>query len=135
MFDLQCLAFQADITRVFTFMLGRETSSRSFPEIGLSATASRQSHHGEQAGGHPEVREGQRVLHAAVRVFSGEASAMPDGDGTLLDRTLLLYGAGLSNGNEHSHLDLPLLWSAAAISSTAGAIWSAGCIRRWRICS
>jgi hypothetical protein len=93
MFDLQCLAFQADVTRVFTFMLGRETSSRSFPEIGLSAPHHGQSHHGNKT---EEIQkcEDQYLLHGAVRIVCQKAPSIPDGDGTLLDHMLLLYGAG-----------------------------------------
>jgi hypothetical protein len=109
MFDLQCLAFQADVTRVFTFMLGRETSSRSFPEIGLSAPHHGQSHHGNKT---EEIQKYAKVNTYFTEQFASfvrKLQSIPDGDGTLLDRMLLLYGAGLSNGNEHSHLDLPLL--------------------------
>jgi hypothetical protein len=109
MFDLQCLAFQADVTRVFTFMLGRETSSRSFPEIGLSAPHHGQSHHGNKA---EEIQNYAKVNTYFTEQFASfvrKLRSIPDGDGTLLDHVLLLYGAGLSNGNEHSHIDLPLL--------------------------
>ena len=109
MFDLQCLAFRADITRVFTFMLGRETSSRSFPEIGLSAPHHGMSHHGNKAEDIQKYAKVNVYYTQQFAYFLEKLQATPDGDGTLFDRTLLLYGAGLSNGNEHSHLDLPLL--------------------------
>jgi hypothetical protein len=109
MFDLQCLAFQADITRVFTFMLGRETSSRSFPEIGLSAPHHGMSHHGNKPEDIQKYAKACTYYTEQFAYFLEKMQSTPDGDGSLLDRSLLLYGAGLSNGNEHSHLDLPLL--------------------------
>jgi len=109
MFDLQCLAFQADVTRVFTFMLGRETSSRSFPEIGLSAPHHGQSHHGNKPEEIQKYAKVNTYFTEQFASFARKLQSIPDGDATLLDRVLLLYGAGLSNGNEHSHIDLPLL--------------------------
>jgi hypothetical protein len=109
MFDLQCLAFQADITRVFTFMLGRETSSRSFPEIGLSAPHHGMSHHGNRPEAIQTYAKINTYFTEQFASFVRKLQSTPDGDGSLLDHVLLLYGAGLSNGNEHSHIDLPLL--------------------------
>jgi hypothetical protein len=109
MFDLQCLAFQADITRVFTFMLGRETSSRSFPEIGLPAPHHGMSHHGNRPEAIQTYAKINTYFTEQFASFVRKLQSTPDGDGTLLDHVLLLYGAGLSNGNEHSHIDLPLL--------------------------
>lgn len=109
MFDLQWLAFQADITRVFTFMLGRETSSRSFPEIGLSGPHHGMSHHGNRPEDIQKYAKVNTYYTEQFAYFLEKLQSTPDGDGTMLDHTLLLYGAGLSNGNEHSHLDLPLL--------------------------
>jgi hypothetical protein len=109
MFDLQCLALQADITRVFTFMLGRETSSRSFPEIGLSAPHHGMSHHGNRPEEIQKYAKVNTYYTEQFAYFLEKLQSTPDGDGTLLDHALLLYGAGLSNGNEHSHLALPLL--------------------------
>ena len=109
MFDLQCLAFQADVTRVFTFMLGRETSSRSFPR---SACRRRTTGNRTTATSRKRSRSTPRSIPITREQFASflkKLRSTPDGDGTLLDRLLLLYGAGLSNGNEHSHLDLPLL--------------------------
>jgi len=108
MYDLQWLAYQADLTRVFTFMLGREVSSRTFPEIGVSEPHHGLSHHRDD----PKQLE----KYAKINVYQAELFAYfleklrstPDGDGSLLDHTMLLYGAGLSNPNEHSHLDLPI---------------------------
>ena len=108
MYELQRLAFQADITRVVTFMLGRELNFRSYPEIGITEGHHGLSHHGdkaEQMARYAKVNVYQAQLFAA---FLEKLQATPDGDGTLLDHSLFLYGAGLSNSNLHTHYDLPL---------------------------
>ncbi|PYR48062.1 MAG: hypothetical protein DMF89_17090 [Acidobacteria bacterium] len=109
MFDLQWLAYRADITRVFTFMLGREVNSRTFPEIGVSEPHHGLSHHRDD----PKQLEKLvkvNIYHASLfSSFLERLSTTPDGDGTLLDHSMLLYGAGLSNPNTHSHIDLPLV--------------------------
>jgi len=109
MYELQWLAFRADLTRVVTFMLGRELNFRTYPEIGVT-----EGHHGLS---HHQDRPEQIAKYAKVGVYQAELfrgfleklQATPDGDGTMLDHTLLLYGAGLSNPNTHAHTDLPLL--------------------------
>jgi hypothetical protein len=108
MFDLQSLAYQADITRVFTFMLGREVSSRTFPEIGQSEPHHGLSHHRDdptQLEKFAKLNTYQTQLFAS---FLEKLRSTPDGDGNLLDHSMILYGAGLSNPNEHSHINLPL---------------------------
>jgi hypothetical protein len=108
MFDLQWLAFQADITRVTTFMLGRELNFRTYPEIGITEGHHGLSHHGD--------RPDQLARYAKVNIYQAERFARfleklrdtEDGDGTLLDHSMFLYGAGLSNPNLHAHIDLPL---------------------------
>ena len=108
MYELQRLAFQADVTRVFTLMLGRELNFRSYPEIGITEGHHGLSHHGdnpEQMAKYAKLNSYQTQLFAA---FLEKLQATPDGDGTLLDHSLFLYGAGLSNSNLHTHYDLPL---------------------------
>lgn len=108
MFDLQWLAFRADITRVVTFMLGRELNFRTYPEIGVTEGHHSLSHHGDRAE--------QLTKYAKVNAYQAELFAKflqklrstPDGDGTLLDHSMFLYGAGLSNPNLHAHINLPL---------------------------
>ena len=120
MFELQRLAFQADITRVFTFMMGRETSPRTFPEIGVSEPHHGLSHHGNKS---EQLEKFARVNTYQVQQFSSfleKLHTTPDGDGTLLDNSLLLYGGGLSNGNEHSHINLPLLLAGGAAGRLEG---------------
>jgi hypothetical protein len=108
MYELLRLAFQADVTRVFTFMLGRELNFRSYPEIGITEGHHGLSHHGdnpEQMAKYARLNVYQTQLFAS---FLESLRATPEADGTLLDRSLLLYGAGLSNSNLHTHYDLPL---------------------------
>jgi hypothetical protein len=120
MYELQWLAFRADLTRVVTFMLGRELNFRTYPEIGVT-----EGHHGLS---HHQDRLDQIAKYAKVGVYQAELfrrfleklQATPDGDGTLLDRSLLLYGAGLSNPNTHAHTDLPLLVVAGRDSRIEG---------------
>ncbi|MGD8341257.1 MAG: DUF1552 domain-containing protein [Gammaproteobacteria bacterium] len=108
MYELQWLSFRADLTRVVTFMLGRELNFRTYPEIGLTQGHHTMSHHGEQ----PERIEAYARLNTyQTELFTGFLEMLagtPDGDGTLLDSSLLLYGASMSNPNLHAHFDLPL---------------------------
>ena len=109
MYELQWLAFRADLTRVVTFMLGRELNFRTYPEIGVT-----EGHHGLS---HHQDRPEQIAKYAKVGVYQAQLfagflkqlQATPEGDGTLLDHSLFLYGASLSNPNTHAHTDLPLL--------------------------
>ncbi|HZF30507.1 MAG TPA: DUF1552 domain-containing protein [Gammaproteobacteria bacterium] len=108
MYELQWLAFQADLTRVVTFMLGRELNFRTYPEIGLTQGHHTMSHHGEK----PENIERYAKLNTyQTDLFAGFLSKLastPEGNGTLLDQSLFLYGASLGNPNLHAHMDLPL---------------------------
>jgi hypothetical protein len=109
LFDLQWLAFRADVTRVVTFMLGRELNFRTYPEIGVTEGHHGLSHHGDRAE--------QLAKYSKVNVYQAQLfaklleklSTTPDGDGTLLDHSMFLYGASLSNPNLHAHTDLPLV--------------------------
>ena len=109
MFDLQAIAFQADLTRVSTMMLGREGSVRTYPEIGVPDPHHPLTHH----RGHPDFIEKVTKINCFhVELFAGfveKLKATPDGDGTLLDHSAILYGGALSDGNAHSNSDLPLL--------------------------
>ncbi len=109
MFDLQAIAFQADLTRVSTMMLGREGSVRAYPEIGVPDPHHPLTHH----RGHPDfIEKVTKINTFHVELFAGfveRLKATPDGDGTLLDHSAILYGGALSDGNAHSNSDLPLL--------------------------
>jgi hypothetical protein len=120
MYELQWLAFQADLTRVVTFMLGRELNFRTYPEIGFNEGHHGVSHHGDR----PEQLEKLARLNTyqteLFAWFLDKLESTPDGDGTLLDHSLFLYGASLSNPNLHAHYDLPLSLVGGAGGALAG---------------
>ncbi|MSO19233.1 MAG: DUF1552 domain-containing protein [Acidobacteria bacterium] len=120
MFDLQVLAFQSDLTRVTTMMMGREQTDRTFREIGVGDGHHPLSHHKEV----PETIE----LVAKVDLFQAQLFAhfierlrnTPDGDGTLLDHSLVLFGSGLSDGNFHIHNNIPVMLVGGAHGKLKG---------------
>jgi hypothetical protein len=109
MYDMMSLAFQADITRVVTFMLGRELNFRTYPEIGITEGHHGLSHHGDDANKLAKYATLGTYQAQLFAKFLDKLRATADGDGTLLDHSMLLYGASLSNPNLHAHMDLPLL--------------------------
>lgn len=120
MFDLQVLAYQTDLTRVITFMMGRELSSRTYSEIGVAEAHHPLSHH--------EDNPVKVATMSKINIFHTEMFAyyldkldkVPDGDGTLLDNLLILYGAGMSNSNAHAPNDLPLALAGGASGELKG---------------
>jgi hypothetical protein len=109
LFDLLTVAYQADLSRVFTFMMAREFSMKTYPDIGVPEPHHSVSHHQnkpQQIGQHAKINVHHMEQFAR---FIGKLHTTPDGDGTLLDHSLVFYGAGLSNGNIHSPYPLPLL--------------------------
>jgi len=109
MFDLQCLAYQADLTRIFTLLMGRESTSRPYPEIGVPGPHHGTSHHRDDPETLAQYAKVIAYQSEQVAYFLEKMRSTPDGDGNLLDNTMLLYGAGLSNPNEHAHIDMPLV--------------------------
>jgi hypothetical protein len=107
MFDLLALAYEADITRVFTFMLAREISNRTYPQVGVSEGHHAVSHHQNRAEKMDMCARIQGYHVSLLRKFLDKLDATPDGDGSLLDNTLLLYGSNMSNSNAHDHYPLP----------------------------
>lgn len=109
MFDLQLLAYQGDITRISTFQIARETSNRSYPEIGVSDPHHPLSHHGDN----PEKIERMSKINAFhVSLFAEYLEKLkntPEGNGSLLDNVLILYGSGIGNPNVHDHTNLPVI--------------------------
>lgn len=120
MFDLLCLALRSDTTRVFTFMMGRETSPRTFTEIGIAEPHHGLSHHGNRSEPFEKYAKVNVYQMQQYAQFLETLRSTPDGDGTLLDHVLLLYGGGLSNGNEHSHINLPLVLAGGGAGRLAG---------------
>jgi hypothetical protein len=108
MFDLLALAWQADLTRVFTFMMAREVSQRTYPELGVGEPHHAVSHHGNRA---ESIQKHTKVNVYHMTLFSRFIERLrntPDGDGSLLDHSLVVYGSGMSDGNGHTGGPLPL---------------------------
>ena len=109
MYDLIVLAFQTDTTRVFTFMKSRDASQRVYPEIGITEPHHSMSHHGNDA---QKIANLVKLNTWHVSLFAKFIDRMkntPDGDGSLLDHSLILYGSGMSESNTHLRLDVPTL--------------------------
>jgi hypothetical protein len=120
MFDLQLLAFQGDVTRVITFQLARETSNRTYPEIGVPDPHHPLSHHGNDPD---KIARMAKINQFHVSLFAEylqKLKATPDGDGSLLDHSLLLYGSGIGNPNIHDHTNLPTLVAGGASAGMKG---------------
>lgn len=114
MFELQMLAFQGDITRVTTFQLARETSNRSYPEIGISDPHHPLSHHGNDPA---KIERMSKINAFHVSLFAEFLEKMKgtqDGAGSLLDHSLFLYGSGMGNPNLHDHQKLPIIVAGGA---------------------
>ncbi|PWT80602.1 MAG: hypothetical protein C5B57_11995 [Blastocatellia bacterium] len=108
LFDLLALAYEADLTRVFTFMLARELSQRTYPNVDVTLPHHMISHHAnnpERVAAHARVNTYHLQLFAK---FLARLKATPDGDGSLLDHSMILYGSGMGNGNVHAADPLPL---------------------------
>ena len=113
MIDLQVLAFQADLTRVITFMMSREVSPRTYPELGIPDPHHGLSHHQNRPEQMAKLAKLNRHHIEQIAYFMDRLAATPDGDGTLLDQVLLQYGSGISDGNQHLHVNLPVLVAGA----------------------
>jgi len=120
MFDLQVLAMQGDVTRVITFQLARETSNRTYPEIGVPDPHHPLSHHGND----PEkIARMAKINQFHVSLFSEylqKLRATPDGEGNLLDHSLILYGSGIGNPNVHDHTNLPIIVAGGSATGLKG---------------
>ena len=109
MFDLQVLAYQTDLTRVSTFMMGREQSNRAFREIGISDAHHGLSHHSNDPVHIAKVLQ-INIYHSKIFAYYLEKlRSTPDGDGSLLDHSMIVYGSALSDGNLHLVENLPVL--------------------------
>jgi hypothetical protein len=108
MLDLLVLAYQTDLTRVGTFMFGREVSARAYPEIGVADSHHPLSHHSNDV---PKLERLFKVNEYHFRQFArlvDKLAQIPEGDGTMLDSSLFLYGTGISDSNTHFFDDLPI---------------------------
>jgi hypothetical protein len=119
-YDLMRLAFQGDISRVFTFGVGHEGSSRSYAHIGIPEPHHPVTHHGDK----PEAIEKYAKLttyHSAkLAEFIGKLQSTPDGDGSLLDHSLIYYGSGMGNGNAHDRNNPPVAMLGGANGKLKG---------------
>jgi hypothetical protein len=109
MFDLAAVAFQADVTRVFTLLLGREQTNRPYPFIGVPEAHHSISHHQNDPVKLAKGATINRYHIALLARFLERLQSISEGDGTLLDHSMILQGSGLSNSDQHSHIDLPLV--------------------------
>jgi hypothetical protein len=116
MFDMLAIAYQADLTRVFAFMMARELSARTYPQAGVPEQHHQVSHHGNDP---VKIAKVSKINHYHLQLFAKfleKLRSTPDGDGSLLDHSLLVYGCGMGNPNQHAAGPLPLL----AIGGGAG---------------
>src|SRR6185436_15991338 len=114
MIDLQVLAWQADVTRVIVFQLARETSNRAYSELGIG-----EGHHPlTHNGGNPEMLAKVSKINAfhvsLLAYYLEKLKATPDGDGSLLDHSVILYGSGMCDADKHDHVNLPIIVAGGA---------------------
>jgi hypothetical protein len=120
MFDLQWLALQGDVTRVITFQLARETSNRTYPEIGVSDPHHPLSHHGNDPEKIARMAKINQFHVSLFAEFLVKLKGTREGNGTLLDHSLFLYGSGIGNPNIHDHTNLPILVAGGAAGGMKG---------------
>jgi len=121
MFDLQVLALQGDVTRVITFQLARETSNRTYPEIGVPDPHHPLTHHGNNAEKIAKMAKINAFHVSLFAYFLEKLKATPEGDGCLLDHAVYLYGSGMGNPNVHDHVNLPILVAGGGAGRLKGA--------------
>jgi hypothetical protein len=120
MFDLLALAYQANVTRVFTFMMAREVSNHTYPQIGVPDGHHATSHHQNRPEKIEKLVKIQMYHLGLFTHFLERLKNTPDGDGSLLDHSLLLYGSNMSNSNAHNHFPLPALVLGAGAGKMKG---------------
>ena len=120
MFDIQVLAYQADLTRVITFMIGKELSNRTFPEIAVPDPHHPLSHHRNNPESLQKLTKINTLHTQLLAYYLDKLRATPDGDGSLLDQMTILYGSGMSNSNLHLPLGLPILLAGGGAGQLQG---------------
>lgn len=120
MFDLQTLAFQGDVTRVITFQLAREASTRTYAEIGVPDPHHPVSHHANDPKKLEQLAKINAYHVSLFAYFLEKLKSTPDGDGSLLDHTMYLYGSGMGNPDVHDHANLPILVAGGGAGSLQG---------------
>jgi len=120
MFDLQALAYKADITRVSTFMYARDNSNHTYPDSGVNVSFHGASHHGNKPAAIDTFAKINTYHMKLFAYFLEKLRSTPDGDGNLLDHSLILLGSSMSNANEHDHAPLPVLVAGGAAGQLKG---------------
>jgi len=120
MFDLMAIAFQADITRISSFMMAREVSYRTFPKLGFTESFHPASHHQNNPARLENLTKINTYHVSLVAHLLERLKSTPDGDGTLLDHSLILYGSWMSNSNVHNHSPLPVFLAGGAAGQLKG---------------
>jgi hypothetical protein len=120
MFDMQVLAYQTDLTRVITFMMGRELSGRTYAEIGVPDSHHPTSHHRDDPALYEKVTKINEFHTSLFAYYLNKLDDTPDGNGSLLDNMLMLYGAGMSDSNLHANTGLPLVLLGGGSGSVKG---------------
>ena len=120
MFDLQVLALQGDVTRVTTFQLAREASTRTYPEVGVSDPHHPISHHGNDPEKIAKIAKISQFHVSLFAYFLEKLKSTPEGNGSLLDHSLYLYGSGMGNPNVHDHANLPILVAGGGAGKVKG---------------
>ncbi len=120
MFDLQVLALQGDVTRVISFQLAREASNRTYPEAGVPDPHHPTSHHGNRPEKLAKIAKINQFHVSLFAYFLERLKATREGDGTLLDHSLYMYGSGMGNPNVHDHTNLPILVAGGASGRMKG---------------
>jgi hypothetical protein len=109
MFDLMALAFQTDTTRVLTFLIAHDGSNRPYPNIGVSDGHHDLSHHGNDMAKKEKIAKINRYHIEQFAYFLDKLKSIPEGQGTVLDNSIVVYGSGIADGNAHNHDNLPVL--------------------------
>jgi hypothetical protein len=120
MIDLQVLAYQTDLTRVISFMMGREQNTRVYDELGISDSYHPLTHHMHDPAKIAKVIQIDILHTQMLAYFLGKLRSTPDGDGSLLDHLMLVYGSAISDGNMHVHKDLPVLFVGGGVGGIQG---------------
>ena len=120
MFDLQVLALQGDVTRVITFQLARETSNRTYPEIGVPEPHHPTSHHGNDPAKLAMIAKINQFHVSLFGYFLEKLASVSEGDGSLLDHSIYLYGSGMGNSSVHDHANLPIVVAGGRAAKARG---------------
>lgn len=120
MYDLLALAFQTDSTRIATYMLANEGSNRSYPMVGVNDGHHHLSHHQKKQDWIDQLKKIDKYFITQFARFLKQLDGIREGDGTLLDHSMIVYGSAIADGNAHSHLDLPILLAGGGNGTIKG---------------